>query len=231
MTSPLWSLVEFAARPLDRDEREAVLGDSLESEESASRALTGILGLVLRRQALLWKSWRPWLSVFVFGVPCTVLLMAVSMSVTCTVERLMGFKMSHLAPTGHEGFALLLCHTFLLIACSWATGFTLGSLSPRTLWMNASLGAFLAFFCACHLLYTTVVSRFAPFLFLLPIIWGVRHGVRTARLRQNHAFLFSATIAVLMLSAWINSALWIYNWLLLCPALYLLASARRPNRN
>ena len=41
MTSNLWPLVEFAARPLDRDEREAVLGDSLESGESASRALTG----------------------------------------------------------------------------------------------------------------------------------------------------------------------------------------------
>jgi hypothetical protein len=231
MTPTFWSLVEFAARPLNRDEREAVLGDSLESEESASRALAGILGLVLRRQALLWKSWRPWLSVFIFGVPCTVLLMGVSISVTCTFDRLMGFKMSHWAPTGHEGLALLLCHILLLIACSWATGFTLGSLSPRTLWLNASLGTFLTFFFACYLLNLAVVSRFAPFLFLLPIIWGVRQGVRTIRLRPAQAFLFSAAIAALMLSAWINSALWIYNWLLLCPALYLLATARRPNRN
>jgi hypothetical protein len=231
MTSPFWSLVEFAARPLDRDEREAVLGDSLESEESASRALTGILGLVLRRQVLLWKSWRPWLSVFIFGVPCTVLLMAVSISVTCTFDRLMGFKMGHWAPTGHEGLALLLCHIFLLIACSWATGFTLGSLSPKTLWVNATFGTFLAVYCASHMLNMMAVSKLAPFLFLLPAIWGVRQGVRTVRLRPAHAFLFSAAIAALMLSAWINSALWIFNWLLLCPALYLLATARRPNRN
>lgn len=231
MTSPSWSLVEFAARPLDRDEREAVLGDSIETGESASRALLGILGLVLRRQALLWKSWRPWLSVFIIGVPCTVLLMAVSMSVTCTFDRLMGFKMSHWAPTGHEGLGLLLCHIFLLIACSWATGFTLGSLSPRTLWLNASLGAFLTFFFARHLLDLAVVSRFAPFLFLLPIIWGIRQGLRTVRLRPAHAFLFSAAIAALMLSAWINSAWWIYNWLLLCPALYLVATARRSNQS
>ncbi len=143
----------------------------------------------------------------------------------------MGFKMSHWAPTGHEGFALLLCHIFLLIACSWATGFTLGSLSPRTLWLNASFGAFLAFFFAGHLLNMIAVPWFAPFLFLLPAVRGVRQGVRTIQLRPATAFLFSATIAVLMLSAWINSALWIYNWLLLCPALYLLVTARTPNRN
>lgn len=231
MTSPSWSLVEFAARPLDRDEREAVLGDSIETGESAMRALFGILGLVLRRQALLWKSWRPWISVFVFGVPCTVLLMAVSMSVTCTVDRLMGFKMSHWAPTGHEGLGLLLCHIVLLIAWSWATGFTLGSLSPKTLWVNASLGTFLAVNCAGHMLKLTAASQLAPFLFLLPAIWGIRDGIRTIKLRLDHALLLAGTMAVLAASAWFNNALWIYNWLLLCPALYLLATARRPNRN
>ncbi len=231
MTSPLWSLVEFAARPLDRFERDAVVGDSIEIGEGPSRALIGIIGLVIRRQALLWKGWRPWLSVFVFGVPCTVLLMSVSISVTCTFDRLMGLKLSHWAPTGHEGFALLLCHIFLLIAWSWATGFTLGSLSPKTLWLNASLGMFLAFSCATHMLNMLAVSQFAPFLFLLPVIWGVRHGIRSIQLRLDHAFLLSATMAVLMFSAWFSSALWIPNWLLLCPALYLLATARRPRRN
>ncbi len=123
MTSPLWSLVEFAARPLNRDEREAVLGDSIESGESASRALAGMLGLVVRRQALLWKSWRPWLSVFSLACPAPYLLVSVSISVTCTFERLMGMKICHWAPTGHEGFLMLLCHIFLLITWSWAAGF------------------------------------------------------------------------------------------------------------
>lgn len=231
MTSPSWSLVEFAARPLDRDEREAVLGDSIETGESASRALFAILGLVIRRQILLWKSWRPWLSVFIIGVPCTVLLMGVSVSVTCTVDRLMGLKMSHWAPTGHEGCALLLCHISLLIACSWATGFTLGSLSSRTLWLNASLGMFLAFVYSSHMLNLLAVSRFAAFLFLVPAISGVHQGISANRLRLGPAFLLTATMAVLMFSAWVSSALWIYNWLLLCPALYLLATARQPNRN
>ncbi|MDQ1454017.1 MAG: hypothetical protein QOK38_3883 [Acidobacteriaceae bacterium] len=229
MTSTLWSLVEFAGRPLDRDERDAVVGDSLEAGDSAWQALFGVLGLVLRRQISLWKSWRPWLAVFVFGVPSTVLLMYVSVSVTCTFDRLMGFQISHWAPTGHEGFALLLCHIFLLIAWSWTSGFTLGSLSPRTLWLNATLGLFLALYFANHFRHfgSASIANLSPFLFLVPAIWGVRQGVRTVRLRRGLAFLLAATITVLMISAWTNSALWVLNWLLLCPAWYLVATARR----
>jgi hypothetical protein len=92
-----------------------------------------VLGFVFRRQLLLWRSWRPWLSVFVFGVPSTVLLMYVSVSVTCTFDRLMGFQISHWAPTGHEGFALLLCHIFLLIAWSWTSGFARIALAANPL--------------------------------------------------------------------------------------------------
>jgi hypothetical protein len=229
MTSTLWSLVEFAGRPLDRDERDAVVGDSLEAGESAWQALFGVLGLVFRRQISLWKSWRPWLAVFVFGVPSTVLLMYVSVSVTCTFDRLMGFQISHWAPTGHEGFALLLCHIFLLIAWSWTSGFTLGSLSPRTLWLNATLGLFLALYFANHFRHfgSASIANLSPFLFLVPAIWGVRQGVRTVRLRRGLAFLLAAIITVLMISAWTNSALWVLNWLLLCPAWYLVATARR----
>jgi hypothetical protein len=227
MTSTtLWSLVEFAGRPLDRDERDAVVGDSLEAGDSALQALFGVLGLVLLRQLLLWRSWRPWLAVFVFGVPSSYLLMGVSTSVTCTYDRLLGIQVGHWAPTGHEGVVLLLCHIFLLIAWSWTSGFTLGSLSPRTLWLNAALCCFLAFHCADHFQIMSV-SRFSPFLFLVPAIWGVRQGVRTVRLRGGLAFLLAATITVLMISAWTNSALWVLNWLLLCPAWYLVATARR----
>ena len=227
MTSPLWSLVEFAARPLDRDEREVVLGDSIEAANSPLQALSGVLGFVLRRQIMLWKSWRPWFAVFIFGVPCTVLLMAVSISVTCTFDRLMGFKVNHWAPTGHEGFAMLLCHIFLLIACSWATGFTLGSLSPRTLWVNASLGMYLAIFCASRMLHMLAVSRLAPFLFLVPALWGIYQGMRVVQLRFTTAFLLASTITVLMIAAWTDNALWIPNWLLISPAWFLVAMALR----
>jgi hypothetical protein len=233
MTSNLWPLVELAARPLERDERDAVLGDSLEAGDSAWQVLFGVLGFVFRRQLLLWRSWRPWLSVFGFGVPSTTLLMYVSVSVTCTFDRLMGFQISHWAPTGHEGFALLLCHIFLLIAWSWTSGFTLGSLSPRTLWLNATLGLFLALHFADKFSHfgSESLSNLSPFLFLVPAIWGVRQGVRTVRLRRTPALLLAATITVLMIAAWTSSALWIFNWLLLCPAWFLVATAARSEIN
>jgi hypothetical protein len=142
----------------------------------------------------------------------------------------MGFQLGHWAPTGHEGFALLLCHIVLLIAWSWTSGFTLGSLSPRTLWLNAALFVFLAFYNVDHF-FIGSISRFSPFLFLIPAIWGIRQGMHTVRLRPTPASLLAATITVLMISAWTSSALWVLNWLLLCPALYLFATARRPNRN
>jgi hypothetical protein len=224
MTSPLWPLVEFAARPLQRDERDAVLGDSLEAGDTPWQALFSVLGFVFRRQLLLWKSWRPWLATFVFGLPGAYLLMGVSISVTCTYDRLMGMKVGHWAPTGHEGFALLLCHIFLLIAWSWTSGFILGSLSPKTLWLNAALCLLMVPICNNQLRAVTL-SMFAQYLFLLPAIWGTCQGVRTVRLKRTAAFLLAATITVLMIAAWTNSALWIVNWLLLCPAWYLVATA------
>jgi len=60
MTSGGWPLVEVAARLLEGDERNAVLGDLQEASETAWYGLFGVLGLVFRRHAQLWKSWRPW---------------------------------------------------------------------------------------------------------------------------------------------------------------------------
>jgi hypothetical protein len=226
MTNNAWPLVESVARLLDRDQRDAILGDSLEAGDGAWQTLFGVLGFVFRQQLLLWKSWRPWLAVFGLGLPSSYLLMVVSTSVTCTYDRLMGIKVGHWAPTGHEGFVLLLCHIFLLITWSWTSGFMLGSLSPRTLWLNAALCCFLVLYFADHFRMMSV-SSFSPFLFLVPAIWGVRQGVRTIRLKLGPACLLAATITVLMISAWTSSALWVLNWLLLCPAWYLAAAARR----
>ena len=49
MTSTYWPLLEVAARLLERDEREAVLGDVQETGEGAWRGLLDVLGLVVRR--------------------------------------------------------------------------------------------------------------------------------------------------------------------------------------
>jgi hypothetical protein len=223
-----WRVVESVARLLDRNQCDAVLGDSLEAGEGAWQALFGLLGFVLRRQFLLWRSWRPWLAAFGFALPSSFLLMYVSVSVTCTSERLLGFDSGPWAPTGHEGILLLLCHIFLLISWSWTSGFAVGSLSPRTLWCNATLSLFLAQYFAFHICFPSV-SKFAPFLFLLPAICGVRQGVQGLRITLAPASILAVAITVLMISAWNSGALWVFNWLLICPAWYLVATAHNPD--
>jgi hypothetical protein len=55
--------------------------------------------------------------------------------------------------------------------------------------------------------------------------------MRTLRLRLAPAFLLAATITVLMIAAWTDDALWVFNWLLISPAWFLVAMAARPGSN
>ncbi|MGA9717394.1 MAG: hypothetical protein WBQ79_03865 [Acidobacteriaceae bacterium] len=227
MTSLLWSLVEFAAAPLAREEREAVIGDSLEAGDTFWKALAGVLGLVVRRQFLRWRSWRPWFATFLLALPAGYLLTYVSMSVTCTSERLMGMKVGHWAPTGHEGIWMLLCHIFLLVTWAWTSGFAVSSLSPRTLCVTIAL-------CCVKLLSFEMhfdfgpISPFFSLLFVAPAIWGLRQGKLTGRLSLRTALLLAATMTVLTTAAWIHNSLWDLNWFLLFPVWYLVAAASRP---
>jgi hypothetical protein len=226
MTHNLWLLVEFAATPLAQEERDAVIGDSLEAGDSLWKALAGVLGLVLRRQLLRWKSWRPWFATFLLALPACYLLTHVSFSVVCTYERLMGMKVAHWAPTGHEGFLMLLCHIFLLITWSWTSGFAVGSLSPRTLCSTIAVSGVTFLPYGMHLRFDSI-SAYYSLLFVVPAIWGILRGKRTHRLSLRTALLLAITMTVLTASAWIDNALWVFNWLLLCPAWYLVATARR----
>ena len=75
-----WVWVELAARPLQRNEREAVLGDLQERDESTWSALLSVLGLVIRREAQLWKSWKPWVAAFGLTLPSSFMLMSLSLT-------------------------------------------------------------------------------------------------------------------------------------------------------
>jgi hypothetical protein len=59
MTSAGWSLVAIAAQLLDRNEREAALGDLMETSESAWQGLLDVLGLALHRQASSGRAGAP----------------------------------------------------------------------------------------------------------------------------------------------------------------------------
>ena len=142
-------LVDTTARMLEPDERDAVLGDFAESGEAGGRALRGLLGLVLRRQAVLWKDWRPWLVLVSLLVPLAWLL---SIACRITAGLCAVYLWSYL---NNWDWALLRYASFwyilrdaviafsvpciILICWSWSAGFLLGSASRRIMPVNSIL--------------------------------------------------------------------------------------------
>ncbi len=227
MTSIAWSLVEVAARLLERNEREAVLGDLVETSEGEWEGLLGILGLAVRRQLMLWKNWRPWLASFGLALPCSLLLMGFSLSISQTYQGLINstlFKGSGIVLG--PGCALLLCNVLLLVAWSWTGGFVMGSMSRRTVRVSIALSFAPCVFCLARF-HVESLSRFCLLLFLLPAAWGVHRGLQIARIRLRSAVVLAATITVLTIPAWSSNGSWIPNWALSWPAWYLVATASR----
>jgi hypothetical protein len=221
-----WSLVETTAQLLDVHQREAVLGDLVEAGESSWSALYGILGLVLRRQATLCRSWRPWLAAFGISLPSSLLLMGVSLSVSQTYQRL------HLTLTA-KAFLPLASQLLLLIGWSWSSGFVVSSLSRKTLWMSAVLCCSPCLFCLARFRLFSL-SRFCLFLFLLPAIWGVCQGLRRIRMKPKTTITLALTLTLLMIAKWNSGGhlwwtprTWILEGTLIWPVWYLVATARR----
>ena len=220
MTRICWWCVDIVSRMLDPDERDAVRGDFAESGETSGQALRGLLGLVLRRQTALWRNWRPWLALVGAVAPFGILLslvsrrMAQSSAVTSwpylnnwdwTYVRNTGFRLDF----AHDVAVVLF--EFLLLSCwSWTSGFVLGYLSRRAIWINGAL------FCLVLVtvellgmprflgrsLFLSRADDFSPnsavfagafyrevfpliihtVLVLLPSLWGMRQGLRLAAL-------------------------------------------------
>ena len=225
-----WPLVEVAARLLERGEREAVLGDLLETGEGAWRGFLDVLGLVIRRQLLHWKNPRPWLATFGLALPGSLLLMGVSVSVSSMYEHLIDRGDLLGSPqTIHEGFLQLLCSGLLLIGCSWSCGFVMGSLSRRTLWVSIASSCFACLFCLVRFSEPSL-PRLCLFLFLAPAIWGVRQGLRLVRIDLALAILLAIAITTLMILPSNSSGVWTLNWAVLWPAWYLVVTARGNGR-
>jgi hypothetical protein len=234
VSSLQWSLVEIASRLLEGDEREAVLGDLVETQDSAWNGLFDVIGLVVRRQALLWKSWRPWLAGFAVALPSSFLLMGASLSVSWSYQRLLCPELLKAASlTKGSGFLVLLCQALLLIGWSWTGGYVVGAASRRTLWASALLCYSPCLFCLSRFRVETL-SRFCLLLFLVPAIWGVRQGLRSSRMRLNAALVLALGVTALMVASdsggphgWSAPRLNL-DWALSLPAWYLVATARRP---
>jgi hypothetical protein len=233
MTSLNWSLVQFAARLLAREDREAVLGDLAEARESAREALLGVLGLAVRRQALLWKNWRPWLAGFGVALPCSFLLMGNSLSVSWSYQRLLCPELLKAASlTKGSGIFLFFYQALLLTGWSWTGGFVVGSASRRTLWASSLLCYMPCLFCLSRYRVNSLPSA-CLFLFLLPAILGVHRGLRISKMKLAPAILLAFAVTILTIAAWNigRQDAWSLkcnlNWALTLPAWYLVATARR----
>jgi uncharacterized protein (DUF983 family) len=73
--NPLWGwCVDRLSRVLEPGERAVVLGDFAELRVSGPRAVGELLGLIARRQAVLWQDWRPWVVLAAVTLPFGLLL-------------------------------------------------------------------------------------------------------------------------------------------------------------
>jgi hypothetical protein len=138
-----WRFVHYFSAALQQEEREAVLGDLAESGENGGKALRDVLGLVVRRQAMIWKDWRLWLVVTMVVVPVSLLLSIVSQNTSgeTAVYTWMYANNWDWALTKSAGFwyvfgevARMVATDCLLLACwSWSAGFLFGCLPTRLL--------------------------------------------------------------------------------------------------
>ena len=217
-----WSLTEVAAHLLHHEEREVVIGDLSEAHETAWRGLLDVLGLVTRRQLLLWKNWRPWLSGFGLALPSSFLLMGASVGVS------MAFQ-SHTGPRDFNQQLLFLCQVLLLAAWSWSGGFVMGKLSRLTLWASVLLCLTPCLFCMVRFRIPSL-SRASLLLFLLPAVVGALQGVRRIQISLKAGFALAVSVTALMVFMCSSGRLWFVNWSLIWPVWYIVSTAPHASR-
>jgi hypothetical protein len=225
-TAGSW-LVDLVSRLLPPDEREIVQGDLLEGGDSAWQSTLAVVGLIIRREATLWRNWRPWLAAFGLALPSSFLLMGFSLSVSRAYQQLAGGPILH--ATGIDvrpGFALFLCNVLLLAAWSWTGGFVVGSVSRRTIWVSAALSFVPCLFCL-ERFRIECLSRLCLLLFLPIALWGARRGLQMARIKRSSAVALAIAVTALTIPTWTSSGAWIPNWALSWPAWFLVVTARR----
>jgi hypothetical protein len=246
MTSTCWWLMDLLSRMLDRDERDAVRGDLAELRTGAGRALVDILGLVVRRQAAFWKSWRQWVTLLGLIIPLGLMLGVQPVLLGRSYDLYLWIAGNYraidpglLQDDGLKigsGILFLVCHSLLLAGWSWSAGFVLGALSRRAIAVNGALFCLVLlgvewwsapksrYYVAGAVFAKTLSSLILPVILLailvvLPAVWGMYQGRRLVTLWLPHAVLWAAMIAGLSVLA--PTALWWWNW----PAGYMLIAA------
>lgn len=230
-----WRAVEVAARLLEPDERDAVLGDLHESGATNWGGLFEVLGLFMRRHAALWSNWRPWLAIVSVSVPSSLMLMGSSVSISLGYLHLIHGKSADVEQISGDTLVGFLTRVIVLIGLAWAGGFAIGSISRKTLWASCTAICFPCLFCLTRF-NIEPLSKFCLLLFLPPIVFGIIQGFRGVRVRFNFAVTFTTVIGILVVltrlgldpSNW-HLKTWIFNVILSWPLGYLVASAEKPS--
>ena len=217
---------------LGRDEREAVLGDLIEAGDGAWSAMIAVLGLVVRREAGAWKSWRPWVAVFGLSVPCSFLLMGASVSVCQAFQHI-------LAAGGHplgSSWLAIVPQALLLVGCSWTGGFVVGSLSRRTLWFSTLSCLLPCLFCISRF-HIESLSPLCLLIFLLPGMRGASDALRIGHMKSGSAMLLAHAMTLLAVTTlhhhgepWWNPPRYMSAFALLWPAWYMVAISTKTER-
>ncbi len=194
-----WWLVDKLSRTLEPDERDAVQGDFAESGAAGGQALRELLGLVARRQAAMWKDWRPWLALLGIVGPVGMQLSRIAISTSVPLWMNLSSFWTYGVPyrnglTILEEIVVFVCHSFAVALWSWTSGFVLGCLSGRAVWVNGLLLCLVSSFSA-----SVPSSLFV----LFPFFWGARHGHKHGALEERRTVLLATAItAMLALVTW-----------------------------
>jgi len=199
-----WRLADLASRLLDEGERDVVCGDLAEARATGAHALREVLGLVGRRQLLLWTGWRPWLALSTLVVPLGLLLGATAARWAYTEAiyawlYVDNWTWAYIQSAGsrlelERHVASFAFRIAALASASWASGFVLAVVSRRAIWATgglfclALLGAFTAMtppvaeqhaeVFAVTFYRVVLPPLTATMLILMPSIWGMRLACR-----------------------------------------------------
>jgi hypothetical protein len=209
MTHFCWWFVDILSRMLEPDERDAVLGDLVESGATGGQALRDVMGFVVRRQAALWKDWHPWLALAGLVGVAGVLLSEIALQFDLAIVHF-GTELS----VGRDT-VYLVCLFLALFSWSWAGGFLLGFFSGGATWLTgtlfclvihswpqmvllrlgrrASLGTEL-WEVVLNLLFMMSIPTLP---FLLAAIWGMNRGLQNCTIPFRQAILLAAAVAIL----------------------------------
>jgi hypothetical protein len=144
-------LLDKLSHTLEPGLRNAVMGDLAELKVPERRAVFELLGLILRRQAPLWRTWRPWLALSGIVGPIGVLLSLISFGVVSEIGRQALVYWQYGVPyssglSNAEEIETLVCVSLAVMCWSWVGGFVMGILSGQAICINGTLFYLVWFF-------------------------------------------------------------------------------------